>query len=118
MATQRTVQVKFNETTIYETDGPKKGPVFKAGQTYEFPESFAQKWLRRGVAEEVAPRKSIAERALVGEDSPSSDAKSTVAVRPSPAQDVEPVKRGQPEPSKVLSHSDLGLGTAADKSRK
>lgn len=57
------MKLRFLETVQYETLGRHKGPVFEAGETYDFPDSIAERWLRRGVAEVVgskrAPRKIL-----------------------------------------------------------
>jgi hypothetical protein len=65
MDTPKEVEVRFLKTVVYETDGPKKGPVFQEGHTYKFSEEFAQRWIRRGAAELVEPKPSIEKAAHV-----------------------------------------------------
>lgn len=47
------MKIKFIRDAIYETEGPGKGHTFKAGEVHEFEPAFAQRWIRRGMAEEV-----------------------------------------------------------------
>jgi hypothetical protein len=72
------VKVKFLEDAIYESEGPHKGPHYDKGSIHEFDEEFAQRWIRRGVAEEVdkatkttevtpAPKAEPAKEATKGE---------------------------------------------------
>lgn len=44
------MRIKFTKDAIYETEGYRKGPTYKAGETHDFSEDFAQRWIRRGVA--------------------------------------------------------------------
>lgn len=47
------MKVRFLENTIFESVGRLTGTLFKAGSTHEFRDDFAQKWLKRRVAELV-----------------------------------------------------------------
>jgi formylmethanofuran dehydrogenase subunit A len=47
------VRIKFTEHTIFETEGPGRGPVFEVGRYYTMREDQAQKWIKREVAEFV-----------------------------------------------------------------
>lgn len=44
------MRITFTETVIYETEGPGKGPTYKSGETHDFREDIAHRWLRRDVA--------------------------------------------------------------------
>lgn len=45
-----TKKVTFTQTSIYETEGPKKGPRFEEGKTYELREDIADRWIKRNLA--------------------------------------------------------------------
>lgn len=47
------MKVKFLRKVQYETEGRGKGPIYEKDSIHDFDEEHAQKWLRRGVAEEV-----------------------------------------------------------------
>lgn len=44
------MKITFTRTEIYETLGPKKGPVFEAGHTYDLPQDQCEKWKSWGAA--------------------------------------------------------------------
>jgi len=50
-------KIKFLERCVYETEGPNKGPVFEAGKEYSLDDDKADRWIRRGKAEEVSAGK-------------------------------------------------------------
>lgn len=106
MATKM-VEVVFLEDTIYETDGPKKGPKFLKDHTYEFAENFAQKWIIKGVARLVDEPKPIDETALRKKPDPEADPKPAEPSRTAPAPTQVQVTK--PNPEKILGHKDLGL---------
>lgn len=47
------MRVKFTADYQYETDGRNAGPEFKAGDIKEFRDDIAERFIRRGVAEEL-----------------------------------------------------------------
>lgn len=47
------MRVQFLRDTIYETEGPKKGPKFGKDEVYDFTTDFGNRWLHRGAAEEI-----------------------------------------------------------------
>lgn len=49
------MRVRFLKTVQHQSEGRNKGPIYNEGSEHEFPEPFAQKWLRRGVAVVVEP---------------------------------------------------------------
>lgn len=46
------MRVKFTADYQYETEGRNAGPKFKAGDVKEFRDDIAERFIRRGVAEE------------------------------------------------------------------
>jgi len=55
MSTTKLKTITFTEDVIYETEGRKKGEVFKSGTTHELREDLADRWIRRDVAFEGKP---------------------------------------------------------------
>jgi hypothetical protein len=49
------MRIKFLSTQLYESQGRGQGPRYEAGRVYDLPEAFAERWLRRGVAERADP---------------------------------------------------------------
>jgi uncharacterized protein YodC (DUF2158 family) len=47
------MRVKFLKDELYENLGRNKGYEFKEGEKYDFEPSFAERWIRRGIAEEI-----------------------------------------------------------------
>ena len=45
------MKVRFTRTAQLESEGRNQGPIFEEGKTYEMEPDFAQRWIRRGVAE-------------------------------------------------------------------
>lgn len=43
--------IRFNEHTVHETEGRKKGTVYEAGDIVTLRDDYAEKWVRRGRAE-------------------------------------------------------------------
>ena len=83
------MRIKFLRRVQYESEGRAKGPVFDKDSEHDFPDAFAQRWLRRGVAV-VAPAgeppksPSKSEPAKKAEDEPAKSEPATEApVRPS-----------------------------------
>jgi len=52
-------RVRFLRDEIYESEGRKKGPVYKAGSVHDFEDDFADRWLRRNAAELVDRRTPV-----------------------------------------------------------
>ena len=48
------MRIKFLRRVQYESEGRGKGPIYEQGSEHEFDDTFAQRWLRRGVAVVVA----------------------------------------------------------------
>lgn len=74
------MKIRFTKDTRYESEGRNKGPLYKAGDLHDFDEAFAERWLRRGVAEVVKPRTSHADAKPEAEQS-----------APKPTEPVKPV---------------------------
>lgn len=51
---QQPVTIKFRRTVQYECDGRHKGPFLRKGETFTFDYDFAQRWIKRGAAYDVA----------------------------------------------------------------
>jgi hypothetical protein len=58
-------RVKFIADYVYETEGRGKGPRFKKGAVYDFPDDFAQRFIRRNVAERVNKAEPVTDKYLV-----------------------------------------------------
>lgn len=54
MADESKMWVKFNSTQLFETLGRKHGPVYEEGKAYELRPDQAQRWIKRGYAEEIS----------------------------------------------------------------
>lgn len=48
------MRVRFLKTVQFECEGRNKGPIYSAGEVYDFDDAFARRWLRRAVAVEEA----------------------------------------------------------------
>lgn len=55
------MRVRFLQDVIFETEGFRKGPRFDAGSVHDFAEDFAERWIRRGLAERVTEGRRRAE---------------------------------------------------------
>jgi hypothetical protein len=58
-------RVKFIADYRYETEGRNKGPLFKKGAVYDFPDDLAQRFLKRNVAERVNKSEPVTDKYLV-----------------------------------------------------
>lgn len=47
------MRVRFSKTVTYEQNKPEDCRTYEAGKTYDLANDHAQRWIRRGVAEEV-----------------------------------------------------------------
>lgn len=56
--------IQFSRTVQYATEGRNRGPIYTEGSVHTFEDSFADKWLGRGVAVEVAGGVPIPEPAV------------------------------------------------------
>lgn len=54
-------RIKFNRTELYESEGRNLGPTYHEGSVHEFEDAFADRWLRRGSADEVDKRTPLSE---------------------------------------------------------
>lgn len=54
------MRVKFNRTVRYEQNDPAACKTYLEGETYDLEREHAHRWIRRGVAEEVADEPSSA----------------------------------------------------------
>lgn len=54
--------IRFLQTEQFESEGRNAGPVYIAGDVHEFEDDFADRWIRRGVAELVDAEAEKAER--------------------------------------------------------
>lgn len=53
MADEKKIKITFTEDFIFENEGRMRGLKFEKGKTYELDEPFAQRFLRRNVAQEA-----------------------------------------------------------------
>jgi hypothetical protein len=65
------MQIKFNQTVQYESEGRNKGPVYAKDSVHDFTAEFAQRWLQRGVAVEFDPSAPIIKNKPPGPPPPS-----------------------------------------------
>lgn len=49
------MRLRFLRDVRYENEGRNKGPMYHKDTEHDFPDAFAQRWLRRGVAVIVEP---------------------------------------------------------------
>ena len=49
------MRVRFLQRTVYDTNGPGKGPIYEKDSVHEISADEAERWFRRGAAVEVAP---------------------------------------------------------------
>lgn len=47
--------VRFLRRTVYDTNGPGKGPVYAEGSVHDLSPDEAERWFRRGVAVDAPP---------------------------------------------------------------
>lgn len=47
------IRVRFVADAVYETEGPGRGRLFRAGEVHDLRPDLAQRWIRRGLAEAV-----------------------------------------------------------------
>lgn len=73
------MKVKFLKDTQYENEGRRKGPVYEKDSVHDFPDDFAHKWIRRGVAVAVDGRGHAALRAVAREADGRKPGESTAA---------------------------------------
>jgi hypothetical protein len=106
------MKIKFTENALYETDGYRKGHTFKAGEVHDFPDHFAQRWIRRGAAVEVdsAPRFKPLTR-VVGKE----EGEAAEQPAPEPLPDLETMTKADLEEFATGRGVDLsGARTKAD----
>jgi hypothetical protein len=60
-------RIKFTQTVQYESEGRGKGPIFEEGSIHDLEDNFADRWLRRGVAELVVAAKTTTPQAKTPE---------------------------------------------------
>ena len=75
--------IRFLQTEQYESEGRNAGPVYIAGDVHEFEDDFADRWIRRGVAELVDAAAEKAER-----ESAAAAAENLVALEKAAAEKV------------------------------
>jgi hypothetical protein len=66
----KTMKVKFSRRVVYETEGRGIGQVYEAGSVHDLRTDMANRWIRRGIAEEVGNPVEPVEEAAVAEDAP------------------------------------------------
>jgi hypothetical protein len=68
------MRIKFLQRTQYESEGRGKGPVYDKDSIHDFPDAFAQKWLRRGKAVGVIEPAVAAKAAPAPAEEPAAEA--------------------------------------------
>lgn len=104
-------RVEFVADYVYETEGRGKGPKFKKGAVYDFPDDLAQRFIRRNVAERVNKSKPVTDQYLVKAAPKQDDDEESPAPKKAASKD-EGGKRestGFSQKPDPLSHGDLGL---------
>jgi hypothetical protein len=96
------MKIRFTKDALYENEGRNKGTLYKAGEVHDFDQAFAERWLRRGVAEQVKPRTPAKDDAPAAPVTP--DQKEPSA----PAKDAEASTAGKPADGKPASTGSAG----------
>lgn len=76
------MRVKFRVNAKYVQNNAADSREYVAGQEYDLADDHAQRWIRRGMAEEV---QAVAELPAIAEPEPEPE--------PSPEQDIEPTAK-------------------------
>ena len=90
-------RVTFLADYRYETEGRGKGPLFKKGAVYDFPDDLAQRFLRRNVAERVDKKTPITDKYLVAAAPAPSAFPTAATARPAPC--ASPPNTTSPAPT-------------------
>lgn len=84
------MRIIFLRDEIYETEGPKKGPRFFANSVWDCTQEFAERWTRRGAAEQVGaqePKGGVRYSYVKGPKASGDPAEAPAAPEPTPPLD-------------------------------